>query len=466
MKEFVKALTTAKKVIGKNKKTMPILACVRIEQKGNALVIQATDMEIIYTARVDIGCIPELPQPVAVECDMLLKILKGAKKIDTFRSDGNTLVVNQAKIFTLPVEEMPVFPVFPPSDVKLKIVKFNPEALLWVKKAMADDKEMRHSLQGVFFDTQAVDISGEMVGNMVATDGHRMHLSPLESRARNAKSAIVPGKVVDLMAGMKGAELYLSIICKTCNGNGKKPFSLLTSEEREQFTKELSEYATSIYDRIEAYKGISPFKDINGGTKDIYSLDDAEMEIVSQEYLKTLTLEKYYNEKSIQPKCEDCKESGLEKGQGYCVVVAGNETLQFKPLEGKFPDYNQVIPTGYTERLTVNSADLMAAIDQTAALRKKDNGVILKLNGSCSLIAENVDVGKMEISFKGDYTGAEEFTIRVNAEFLKDALGSQVSDVYFRKVINSSGKVIIDYYSPVKIEGESHAVAVVMPMRK
>lgn len=376
MKELIKAVTTAKKVIGPIFRKMPVLGCVRIEQSGDELVIQATDLELNYTAKIKIGCIPELPEPIAIDCSLLLKTLKSVKRLDTFRHEGNMLTINHARIFTLPAAEFPIIPTV--NLVSSKPVNFNPEDLLWVKKAMADDCETSYALKGVYFDTQS--------GNMVATDGRRLHLSPIASDLK-AKASIIPTKVINLLSSMKDAELYLPTICNACEGKGKV----------------------------------------------------------------------------FYPVCEKCKGSGYEEGVIFCSVVSGNETLQFKAIEGVFPDYKKLIPNGDCERLTVDRNDLMAAIDQTDSIRMKSQGITLKLNGSCSLRADNKDAGMMEVPFIGTYTGTEEISIGINAKFLKDALSQEVNRLSFCTTKGTSN-VIVDPWKPIKIEGNSH-LAIVMPIK-
>lgn len=143
--------------------------------------------------------------------------------------------------------------------------------------------------------------------------------------------------------------------------------------------------------------------------------------------------------------------------QGRIGVVAGDETVVSKLIDGTFPDYQRVIPAGNAIRAQIVAADLLAAVARVVAV-SDERGRPVKLSfrdGALDLEARNASgseaVDEVAAAVEG---GAVE--IGVNARYLADvvtAIGGETAD--FR---------LADAGSPMLlVNGERRGV--IMPMR-
>lgn len=138
------------------------------------------------------------------------------------------------------------------------------------------------------------------------------------------------------------------------------------------------------------------------------------------------------------------------------------ETLQFtsKLIDGKFPDYNRVIPVDGNKTLTINRESLKRAMNRIAILsNEKYRGIRLTLSpGNLSIQANNPDQEEAEEELSVDYD-AEEIEIGFNVTYLIDVLNVLDSeDVHIKLKDSNSSCIISD-------SENSTNLYVVMPMR-
>ena len=141
-------------------------------------------------------------------------------------------------------------------------------------------------------------------------------------------------------------------------------------------------------------------------------------------------------------------------------VSIGDVVLTSKLIDGTFPDYGRVIPSGNDKRLTVNRAEFAVSVDRVSTI-SSERGRAVKLSmadGRMTLAVTNPDSGSATEEIEVDYD-ASPLDIGFNARYLLDITAQLDSDTaLFRLADPGSPTVIQDR------EGAS-ALYVLMPMR-
>jgi DNA polymerase-3 subunit beta len=140
--------------------------------------------------------------------------------------------------------------------------------------------------------------------------------------------------------------------------------------------------------------------------------------------------------------------------------TVGSVVLTSKLIDGTFPDYARVIPTGNNNVLHVGNADFMKAVDRVSTL-SAEKGKAVKLNLATAkmvLSVTNPDSGSATEELIADYAGPA-LEIGFNSRYLMDIAG-QIEGLRaeFRLADASSPTLISD-------EADSSALYVLMPMR-
>jgi DNA polymerase III subunit beta len=138
----------------------------------------------------------------------------------------------------------------------------------------------------------------------------------------------------------------------------------------------------------------------------------------------------------------------------------GNVELVSKVVDGKFPDYNRVIPQGHTKLFVLDRAELLSALQRAAILsNEKFRGVRLVLaDGELKIICTNSEQEEAEEQLEVDYRG-EALDIGFNITYLLDVLQNTGSD----KVALAFGDA--NSSALVTMPGRDDYKYVVMPMR-
>jgi DNA polymerase III subunit beta len=131
-----------------------------------------------------------------------------------------------------------------------------------------------------------------------------------------------------------------------------------------------------------------------------------------------------------------------------------------KLVEGKFPDYNRVIPKGHKNSVTLGRLPLLACLQRTAILTsEKFKGVRLNLEpGVLRVASSNAEqeeaVDELEIDYSGDA-----IEIGFNVTYLMDVLGNMDQDMVRIDLADSNSSAL------VTIPDHEQFKYVVMPMR-
>lgn len=131
-----------------------------------------------------------------------------------------------------------------------------------------------------------------------------------------------------------------------------------------------------------------------------------------------------------------------------------------KLIDGRFPDYERVIPEDPQHQMTAHRDTIRQALSRTAILsNEKFGGVRLSLSeDTLKLQAQNVEREEAEDEIEVTYTG-DSMDIGFNVTYLLDALGAMNADEF---VLALSGP---DSSGLLQAVGETGSRYVVMPMR-
>ena len=131
-----------------------------------------------------------------------------------------------------------------------------------------------------------------------------------------------------------------------------------------------------------------------------------------------------------------------------------------KLVEGKFPDYQRVIPTSHSRKLVASREALAASLSRASILTSdKFRGVRLTLEpGSLGIQASNTEQEEAQEEVETDYAG-ERLEIGFNVGYLQDVLGNLKTEQIQIEFGDASTSALFS------VPGESQFKYVVMPMR-
>lgn len=138
----------------------------------------------------------------------------------------------------------------------------------------------------------------------------------------------------------------------------------------------------------------------------------------------------------------------------------GNVELVSKLVEGKFPDYNRVIPQGYKNSFQISREELIGSLSRAAILtNEKFKGVrCVVADGSLKISCTNTDQEEAQEEVEVDYKG-DSVDIGFNVTYLLDVLAHLKSDNITISLGDANSSALIT-------SGENAEFKyVVMPMR-
>ncbi len=163
----------------------------------------------------------------------------------------------------------------------------------------------------------------------------------------------------------------------------------------------------------------------------------------------------------IQKLVEDAgEEVQIELSTTKARFTFGGVVLTTKLIDGTFPDYQRVIPTGNDKRLVIDKGPFAAAVDRVSTI-SSERGRAVKLSigeGRLVLSVNNPDSGSATEELEVDYDAAP-IDIGFNARYLLDIAQQLDSDTALLK--------LADPGSPTVLQDRDGAAAlyVLMPMR-
>jgi DNA polymerase-3 subunit beta len=137
-----------------------------------------------------------------------------------------------------------------------------------------------------------------------------------------------------------------------------------------------------------------------------------------------------------------------------------NVVLVSKLVEGKFPDYNRVIPSGYEKHIEINRILFLQTLQRASILsNEKFRGVRLILTeGKLRIVCSNNEQEEAQEELEVNYKG-EELDIGFNISYLLDVLNNLTSETIQCSFGDSNSSALIT------IPKNDNFKYVVMPMR-
>jgi DNA polymerase-3 subunit beta len=137
-----------------------------------------------------------------------------------------------------------------------------------------------------------------------------------------------------------------------------------------------------------------------------------------------------------------------------------NQSFTTKLIDGRFPDYERVIPTDAEAEMVADKETLRQALARTAILsNEKYRGIRFRLaTGLLHLQAHNPEQEEAEEDVEVVYDGPE-LTIGFNVAYLLDVLGTLDGDEVSLAVSDANSSCLVTQ------KGSEECRFVVMPMR-
>ncbi|MEM7611989.1 MAG: DNA polymerase III subunit beta [Pseudomonadota bacterium] len=152
----------------------------------------------------------------------------------------------------------------------------------------------------------------------------------------------------------------------------------------------------------------------------------------------------------------------VEMGKNHIRISTANIRFTSKLIDGRFPDYQRVIPSDTRNFLTADRDTLRTALQRAAILsNEKYRGIRLEIRDSgAKIMAHNPEQEEAEEEVEVEYSG-DDIEIGFNVNYLLDALGA-VDDETVRLSLNDANSSCVISIPDIE---KSDSKYVVMPMR-
>jgi DNA polymerase-3 subunit beta len=133
---------------------------------------------------------------------------------------------------------------------------------------------------------------------------------------------------------------------------------------------------------------------------------------------------------------EDEGEIEIAALENQVVFSVGDTVLSSRLVEGRFPNYRQLLPETFEHELRLSTAELLEVVRRISLLAQKNAPLRLAFSdGTLEVSAQTPDVGEASESLPVPFKG-EPLEIGFNPEFLRDGLESAESDELVLKLIS------------------------------
>ena len=150
----------------------------------------------------------------------------------------------------------------------------------------------------------------------------------------------------------------------------------------------------------------------------------------------------------------------LELGKGHIRVKRDDVTFTSKLIDGKFPDYEAVIPIGADREVKIDREALRAALQRASILsNEKYRGVRVEVSPNLLKIsAHNPEQEEAQEEVEAE-TNVDTLAIGFNVTYLLEALGALRDEFVVMQLRDANSSAL------VRGAGSHHARHVVMPLR-
>jgi DNA polymerase-3 subunit beta len=122
--------------------------------------------------------------------------------------------------------------------------------------------------------------------------------------------------------------------------------------------------------------------------------------------------------------------------ENQVIFRAGDVVLSSRLIEGRFPNYKQLLPETYEHELRLSRSELLDVVKRISLMAQKNAPLRMKFeDGALEVSAETPDIGEASESLPAPFKG-ETLEIGFNPEFLQDGLDSAESEELVFKLIS------------------------------
>ena len=133
---------------------------------------------------------------------------------------------------------------------------------------------------------------------------------------------------------------------------------------------------------------------------------------------------------------EGAEEIAITALEHQVIFTVGDVVLSSRLVEGRFPNYKQLLPETFEHELRMNGAELSEVVRRISLLAQKNAPLRLAFSdGALEISAQTPDVGEASESLPAPFKG-EPIEIGFNPEFLRDGLESTESEDLVLKLIS------------------------------
>jgi len=241
------------------------------------------------------------------------------------------------------------------------------------------------------------------------------------------------------------------------NLDSKKFLSLLNKTKISMSNDDTRHYLNGIYINVTTSNKGSYLTLV---ATDTHRLSSSSMPIGNVENFKPFILPK----KTVFQLCNLLQDSGeqlsLSVSDTKIQFKIGTSKIVSKVIDGKFPDYEKVVPKNNTKTLNVKAKDFIQSIERviTVSIDRKEGVKITLDKDSIQFFVNSSSSGEGKETLPANHN-AENLTISFNSRYLLD-IASEIED---EKIIMN----LNDSVSPVLIQDNSdkHSYYVIMPMK-
>ncbi len=391
---LVEALQTAGRAVSGRGTVTAATNGVRIEARGNQLAVVGTDLDL--TVHVELAAVGlddgVCVAPARLAADIVRALEPGAVTVE---GGADEVEISAARsrfvVRTYAVEEFPVLPEAPAAQVWLAPAGLA-DALRQVVRAASTD-DARPLLTGVLVSAEPEGI------RLVATDSYRLAWRDLPGSASlpvGSEQILVPARAL--------VELQRLLASSAKEGAGRAAATPGHSDAGSGEPGDAGAERAGSGEEGAAPDGVTPGDD--GGT----SAGDGGGAPI-----------------------------GLSIGELDATFWVGGVRLTTRLLDGRFPDYRQLVPPAYPNSVRIAKAGLIDALRRVRLL-VRDNTTPVRLTmhpDGVDLSVVSQEVGQASESLDASATG-EEVTIAFNPSYLIEGVEAAVGDDVVLEVVDAT----------------------------
>ena len=145
------------------------------------------------------------------------------------------------------------------------------------------------------------------------------------------------------------------------------------------------------------------------------------------------------------------------------IFRLGDVTLSSRLVEGRFPNYKQLLPESFEHELPVSTPELLEVVRRVSLLAQKNAPLRMRFSeGSLEISAQTPDIGEASESLPVPFNG-EPLEIGFNPDFFREGLESAEADELKLKLISPLRPGLIE--STAGGDGGGSFLYLVMPIR-